>query len=181
MPSDYATALMADEGKTLGFYDSRYTLSAGNTLGDPVADDAAMGQYTPAFVGAFNSYIRDDLGIDIDEDYVVIDFVNVNFPFKHAPGAMGGERAPGRDAGADLAAAMRRNPDLQFMSIQGWFDLFGAVGTAEYGIAQRRLPPERVVAKAYASGHMAYVGEAGPLMAADLKQFILNASGGRPQ
>lgn len=181
MPSDYAAELLADQGKTLGFYDSRYTLPAANSLGDPVADDPAMGQYTPVFVGALNSYLREDLGIEIDDDYVVIDFANVNFPFSRAPSVVEGKAIPGQDPGADLAAAMRRNPDLYFMSIQGWFDLFGAVGTAEYGIAQRRLPLERVVAKHYVSGHMAYVGEAGPKMAADLKQFILTASKGRPQ
>lgn len=182
-PSDFVTQLLADRGEVVGFYDSRYVLPAAGSIGDPVADDAAMGQYSAPFIGAFNTYIRDELGIAIDDDYVVIDWVNVNLRWDH-----GGKPDPnlpfnggGGDPGADLVAAMRRNPDLRLMSIQGWFDMFGAVGTAEYGIAQRKLPADRVTAKAYLSGHMAYVGEAGVKMAADLKSFIVTASEGRPQ
>ncbi|WP_395397800.1 peptidase S10 [Novosphingobium sp. BL-8A] len=179
MPSDYATEVLKDKGENVGFYDSRYVLPAQNSLGDPVADDGAMGQYTAAFVGAFNSYVRDDLGIDIDDDYVNIDFVNVNFPFQRPGTTPKGDPLPGEDSGADLAAAMRRNPDLRLMSIQGWFDMFGAVGNAKYGIAQRHLPTDRVVQKSYWSGHMAYVGDAGIQMASDLKEFIRTASKGR--
>ncbi|WP_177204071.1 S10 family peptidase [Sphingobium sp. AP50] len=178
MPSDFGSALLADQGKTIGHYDSRYVLPTAGSLGDPVADDGAMGQYSAAFIGAFNNYIRDDLGIDIDDDYVNIDFLNVNFPWRNPPYAPG-VPAPGSDPGADIAAAMRRNPDLQLMTIEGWFDLFGAVGSAKFGVAQRQLPQDRVIAKAYWSGHMAYVGQAGVQMAKDLREFIRTASKGR--
>ena len=179
MPSDYNSALLADRGEVLGQYDSRYVLPARGSLGDPVADDPAMGQYSAPFIGAFNHYVRDELGVDIDDDYVVIDWVNVNLPWNHGGKATSGATPFNQgdgDPGADLAAMMRRNPDLRLMSIQGWFDMFGAVGTAQYGIAQRQLPADRVTAKAYLSGHMAYVGEAGLQMAADLKDFIVRAS-----
>lgn len=166
-PSDFVSHILADKGQVVGFYDSRYVLPATPTLGDPVADDAAMGQYSAPFIGAFNHYIRDELGIAIDDDYRVIDWVNVNMPWDYEDKL---------DPGGDLAVMMRRNPDLRLMSIQGWFDMFGAVGTAEYGIAQRGLPHERVTQKAYQSGHMAYVGDAGTQMAADVKAFIVDAS-----
>ncbi len=178
-PGEYEEALLADRGEIVGHYDSRYVLPAQNTLGDPVADDAAMGQYTAPFVGAFNRYIRDELGIDIDEDYVVIDWVNVNFPFDHGNRKSAANTAFNLgegDPGADLAAALRRNPDMHLMSIQGWFDMFGPVGTFQYGMKQRGLPADRVTAKACLSGHMPYVGEAGPVMATDLKAFIRQAS-----
>ncbi len=171
-PSDFQHDLLVDQHKVLGTYDGRYVLPAANSLHDPVGDDAAMGQYSPAFIGAFNSYIRDDLGIDIDDDYTVIDFVNVNFPFSMRAGE-------DVSTGADFAATLRRNPDMQFLSVQGWFDMFGAVGSAHFGIVQRQLPPAQVEEKAYWSGHMAYVGEAGVKLAADLRQFIQRASAGR--
>lgn len=169
MPSDFRVQLLADKGLELGHYDARYVLPQASSLGDPVADDPAMGLYSAPYIGSFNHYIRDDLGIDIDEDYIVIDWVNVNLKWNHG----GADRS---DAGADLAAVMRRNPDLRLMSIQGWFDLFGPVGTIEHGLAQRALPSERVTAKSYFSGHMPYVGEAGPIMARDLKAFVISAS-----
>ncbi len=185
MPSDFNAELLADRGEIVGHYDSRYVLPKQNSLGDPVADDAAMGQYAAPYIGGFNHYIRDELGIAIDDDYVVIDWINVNLPFDH--GALPGGQAASAfnqgssDPGADLAAMMRRNPDLRLMSIQGWFDMFGAVGTAHYGIAQRKLPADRVVEKAYLSGHMAYVGEAGLTMAEDLKAFVVAASREAPR
>jgi carboxypeptidase C (cathepsin A) len=174
MPSDFRVRLLADRGLALGHYDARYVLPLAGSLGDPVADDPAMGLYSAPYIGAFNHYIRDDLGIDIDDDYIVIDWVNVNLKWNQSGAGKG-------DAGADLAAVMRRNPDLRMMSIQGWFDLFGPVGTIEYGIAQRNLPKDRVTAKNYLSGHMPYVGEAGPIMADDLKSFILSASNPAPR
>ena len=169
MPSDFRVQLLADKGLEIGHYDSRYVLPLESSLGDPVADDPAMGLYSAPYIGAFNRYIREDLGIDIDEDYVVIDWVNVNLPWSHG----GDDRA---DPGADLAATMRRNPDLQLMSIQGWFDLFGPVGAIQEGIRDRNLPLNRVTANNYLSGHMPYVGEAGILMARDLKAFVRSAS-----
>lgn len=157
--------LLADKGLEAGSYDSRYTLPLKDSAGDPVADDPAMGQYTGPFIGAFNTYIRTELGVDIDESYIVIAFRDVNFQWKYNGG----------DTGACLAEAMRRNPRLQLMSAQGWYDI-GAVGGAEYGIAQRELPAGRVASRHYASGHMCYVGEAGKIMASDLRDFILEAS-----
>lgn len=179
MPSDFAGELLRDKGVALGFYDSRYVLPSAGSIGDPVADDPAMGQYSAAFIGAFNTYVRDELGVTIDDDYVAIDWININLPWAYGPrqpGAAAEADLNSGDPGGDLAAMMRRNPDLRLMSIQGWYDLFGAVGSADYGIAQRHLPSDRVTARAYQSGHMAYVGAAGIAMAADLKQFILKAS-----
>jgi carboxypeptidase C (cathepsin A) len=166
---DFGRQLLADKGLLVGNYDSRYTLPLAGSADDPVADDPAMGQYTPPFAGAFNTYIRTELGVDIDESYILIAFKDVNFAWKDNGG----------DTGADLVTAMRRNPQLRLMSAQGWFDLGGAVGSAEYGIAQRGLPADRVTSKHYASGHMCYVGETGKIMAADLREFIVKASAGR--
>lgn len=179
MPSDFRTHALRSRGLELGHYDSRYTLPLTGSLGDPVADDPAMGQYSAPYIGAFNRYVRTELGVDIDDDYIVIDWVNVNLPWDHgrdtAPPTTAFSGGAG-DPGGDLAAMMRRNQDLRLMSIQGWFDLFGAVGTARYGIAQRELPIGRVTQKEYLSGHMPYVGPAGPQMAEDLKTFIQQAS-----
>lgn len=170
---DFQRALLADKGEVVGTYDTRYVLPVANSRGDPVSDDAAMGQYTAVFAGALNTYLRDELGIDIPDDYVLIDWVNVNLKWNY--------HREDTDAGADLAAAMRRNPDLRLMTAEGWFDLFGAVGGARYGIAQRHLPADRVTAREYWSGHMCYVGEAGVQMASDLKDFIVGASIPRPR
>lgn len=170
--ADFARALLADRGEIVGTYDTRYVLPTANSLNDPVSDDPAMGQYTAVFAGALNRYIRDELKVDVDDTYVLIDWVNVNTRWNW--------NREESDPGADLAAAMRRNPDLWLMSAQGWYDLFGAVGTARYGIAQRGLPANRVVDRAYVSGHMPYVGDAGVQMAADLRDFIQRAAKGRP-
>src|ERR1700744_4528513 len=75
--NDYRALLLKSEEAEAGLYDSRYTyrkLTPYVGAPDIVGDDPAMGQWTPAFVAAFNEYVRDDLGVSLDERYEAISF-----------------------------------------------------------------------------------------------------------
>jgi carboxypeptidase C (cathepsin A) len=166
---DFRSELLRDKGLELGAYDSRYTLPTTARLGraDPVADDPAMGQYTPSFVGAFDTYLRNDLGVKVDETYDAIDF-KVNGRWDYSSPTTRSQ---------DLQAAMRANPRLKLMVIGGDFDAVANWGAIDNSVAHSGLPAERVTLKNYASGHMAYLGDApSAALARDLRAFILAAS-----
>ncbi len=170
----FAATLLADNGQQVGKYDSRYLLPLAASGNDPVADDPAMGQYVPGFVAAINMHMRDDLGVNIEEPYLPIEFHKVNGRWDYGRGPGGGPSSA--KYGDDLAVAMRRNPSLELFIGTGYYDLVTTVGAAEYIVAHTDFPAERVVMKNYASGHMPYLGEeTRKQLAADLREFIAKA------
>jgi carboxypeptidase C (cathepsin A) len=170
----FSKHLLAADGRQVGKYDARFVLPLAARGNDPVADDPAMGQYVPAFVAALNLHLRDELGVTLDRPYLAIEFRKVNARWDYGAGP--GVFSPANHA-ADLAVAMRRNPALRLFVGTGWYDLVTTVGDAEYTVAHNDFPPERVILKTYASGHMPYLGEESRRqLSADLRAFIVEAS-----
>lgn len=177
--ADFSRALLAGEGKQVGVYDSRYVLPLASSGNDPVADDPAMGQYVPGFVAALNSYLRDELGVPVEDTYRAIDFRKVNgrWDYGYGPGV-----PPSRSFAPDLGIAMRRNPELRLFFGNGYYDLATTMGAAEYVIAHSDFPPDRITVVNYESGHMPYLGEGSRRqLAVDLRRFIEGTSTGNEQ
>lgn len=171
---EFSTALLKNEGLQIGAYDGRYTLPVQGAGDDPVADDPAMGQYTPGFVAAFNTYAQNELGIEPTSRYQAIVFADINSRWNWGAGP--GTPVP-RNYGVDLAAAMRRNPSMQVFIGAGYYDLVTTFGAAEYTARHSGLAQDRVTLKTYASGHMPYLGdESARLLAADVRTFIRGAT-----
>ncbi len=168
----FGRELLKSRGLQVGAYDSRYVLPLEAAGNDPVADDPAMGQYTPAFVGAMNTYLTNELKVRMTTPYIPIAFTEVNSKWDYGPG---GSR--GRNNAVEFAAALRRNPALRLFIAAGHYDLVTTLGAAEYGFNQVDLPAERVVLKAYPSGHMPYLGEeSARALAEDVRAFLRQAS-----
>ena len=168
--SDFSHALLADRHEDVGTYDGRYVLPSADSGKDPVADDPAMGQYVPGFVAAYNFYVRNELGVSIDDTYQGIAFrtINARWDWGQGPGVL----APGNYA-TDLAIAMRRNPRLRLMVGSGYYDLQTTLGTAEYTVAHSGIAPEATEMHLYPSGHMAYLGDdSRKTLARDLRAFL---------
>jgi len=173
-PDTFARSLLGEQGEQVGMYDARFVLPLASSGNDPVADDPAMAQYVPAFVAALNMHLRDEIGVDIDEPYLAIEFHKVNGPWDYGSGP--GVHVPLHHS-EDLAIAMRRNPELQLFVGTGYYDLVTTVGSAEYMVAHADFPAERVTLRNYQSGHMPYLGkESRQRLANDLRQFIVKAS-----
>jgi carboxypeptidase C (cathepsin A) len=161
----FAIELLRDEGRAVGIYDSRYTMKNVQESGvqDPVGDDPAMGQYSPAFVGAMQGPMKRELNITFDREYKAINFA-ANSAWDNNL-----QRTPVQH----LQAAMRRNRDLRVMFGQGYWDLACPIGQVRYFLSHAGLPGDRVCERLYPSGHMPYLGEESALaLAADLREFI---------
>ena len=169
---EFRSELLKDQGLIPGAYDTRFTLPVGPNAGpmDPVADDAAMGQYSAAFVGALDGYLKKDLKVSIDAPYDAIAFKAVNSKWDYDSRL--GPAGPSTRA-QDLAATMRRNPQLRLLSVSGDYDAVVPLEGVVYSLTHSGLPQERVTIRAYAAGHMAYLGDApSKALAEDLRRWL---------
>jgi carboxypeptidase C (cathepsin A) len=169
---EFRALLLKSENQEVGAYDSRYTYT-GKPAGAPdaVADDPAMGQYTPAFIAGINQYVHDELGIPVGVSYETIAFGAVNEHWAYTTQPTG--RVQISTPVQALAAAMRRNEKLKLFVGTGLYDLVTTIGKADYMIVHAGLPPERVTTRTYPSGHMAYLGDdSASKLAHDLRDFI---------
>lgn len=160
----YSQKLLEEEGLYVGFYDSRYTWSDDPCLknANVIADDPAMGRYTPAFQAAF-SLIKEELNITFDRTSKGLVFeVNESWNRKC--------KTKPKDA---LASAMRRNPSLKVFFASGLYDLCTTAGHSRYLASHSNLDLSRVKIGEYPSGHMAYLGEeSASLLGKDMRAFF---------
>jgi carboxypeptidase C (cathepsin A) len=168
--NEFGRTLLKDQGLQIGAYDGRYTLPLAASGGDPVADDPAMGQYTPGFITALNDYVRSELKAPAPTTYQPIAFGEVNARWNWGAGP--GVPQP-KNYAEDLATAMRRNPSLRAFVGSGYYDLATTFGAAEYVTRRSGLARARLTMKTYASGHMPYMGDdSAKALAADIRAFI---------
>lgn len=166
----FGKLLLKDQGLQIGAYDGRYTLPLAASGGDPVADDPAMGQYTPSFIAVLNDYVRNELKAPAPTTYQPIAFGEVNARWNWGAGP--GAPQP-KNYAQDLAVAMRRNPSLKVFVGAGYYDLVTTFGAAEYVTRRSGLARERLTLRTYPSGHMPYMGdESARLLGADIRAFI---------
>lgn len=166
---EFMKLLLQDRHEIVGFYDSRYAWRdlPGVPDANVIADDAAMGQYTPAYQAGF-ALLRDEMGIQVERrSKGLAHGVNIQWDRKFK-----------RNPGQALAGAMRRNPSLHVFFASGLFDLCTTAGNARYLATHNRLDPARVTIGEYPSGHMAYLGnESAKKLGDDLRAFILKSTG----
>ena len=117
--SGFAHKLLEDKGLALGFYDGRYTWNDDPEImeANVIADDPAMGQYTPAFQTAYG-LMRQELNITSDRISKGLVFdVNMtwNREFKTSPAQ-------------SLAGCMRRNKQMKVFFASGLYDLCTTAG-----------------------------------------------------
>ena len=161
---EYMKLLLEDKHQIVGFYDSRYVWRdlPGIPDANVIADDAAMGQYTPAYQAGF-ALLRDEMNITVERrSKGLAHGVNIQWDRKFK-----------RNPGQALAGAMRRNPKLQVFFASGLFDLCTTAGNARYLATHSQLDPERVMIGEYPSGHMAYLGnDSAKKLGDDLRAFV---------
>ena len=164
MQTGFAHKLLENEGKAIGFYDGRYTWPFDPEIQEAnvIADDPAMGQYTPAFQTAYG-LMRQELNITSDRISKGLVFdVNItwNREFKTSPAQ-------------SLAGCMRRNKQMKVFFASGLYDLCTTAGNARYLATHSNLDLNRVTIGEYPSGHMAYLGkESFDLLAKDMRHFF---------
>ena len=179
--SQFRKELLRDRRLTVGRYDSRYTGVDPNASGDAPDFDASDVAVSGAFIGMLQSYLAKDLNYQTDMPYRPSVYgTDFKWDFKHkAPGVRFTLNDP--DTALDLAAAMRTNPYLKVLSLNGWYDMATPFFGTEYDLNHMMLDPaerENLAFRYYPSGHMVYLNpDALHAMRLDVERFIDDAVG----
>jgi carboxypeptidase C (cathepsin A) len=171
-PSRFEHELLHDQGLTTGRLDGRYQgLELDRTADSPSYDPTSDDGLVDAVIGAFNTYLRDDLGYRIERPYL-----GTNYPLVGAHWNYRRENTlVATNVADDLRQALVKNPYLHVFSANGWFDLatpfFGTQYTLDH-LGLDAAAHARISYGFYPSGHMVYLNdEARRAFKADLVRF----------
>lgn len=177
----FEAELLRDQGKIVGRLDARFTGPAGDVLQTRPSHDPQSTAISSAYTSAFNSYVRAELGYDGDREYVPSGGVrDWNWGRQGGGAFVRGGGTP--NVAPDLAEAIKRNPRLEVLLINGIYDLATPYFAAVWTMDRMGLPPDlrdNIERADFAAGHMMYVDQSLlPQWKEVLDAFIRRTSGG---
>jgi len=153
--------LLRDRRETIGRFDSRYTGIDADAAGERPESDASSDAISGAFIGTFMDYLTHTLGYKTEMPYRLSarDADGWTWNWKHdAPGRGGEQNNP--NTAVDLGAAMRTNPYLKVLSLNGWYDMATPFFGTEFDLNHMMLEPAQqgnLSFRYYPAGHMTYL------------------------
>ncbi|HVU30469.1 MAG TPA: peptidase S10 [Sphingomicrobium sp.] len=173
-PNRFQRELLRDRHQVIGRIDSRYVGTEPDNVGEGADYDPQGSAITGAFVGALNDYLFRDLGYKSELTYRPNNYGAVfggenSWEFTHK--APDGQQQIA-DTSSDLANAMRQNPRMKILSVNGYYDLATPFHGAEYEFKHMALEPQlqnNIRYTYYPAGHMMYID---PVSARQLKSDL---------
>lgn len=177
-PGRFRKELLRDQGRIVGRLDGRFTGSDPDRAGEAADYDPQDKSITGAWTAMINDYLFRDLGYRTPLTYRPNNGgIYSVWDWKHSIGR--GPAQMAADTSADLAVAMRENPNLKLLSLNGLYDLATPFAGAEYDIDHMELGPierQNIRFTYYPSGHMIYIDPASAQkLKADLASFYASA------
>ncbi len=163
--------LLRERGETLAIHDTRFRGKDPDEAGEFVAWDPFLFGIAGPFVTAINSYLTDELKVDMGESYEVF--------AERAGGAW--KRPAGQqnifsgflDTTAPLAQAAATNQDFRIFAASGYHDLTTTFFGVEHTFDHTGIDRDRITLRNYFGGHMMYLNEASlKALSADIRAFI---------
>jgi carboxypeptidase C (cathepsin A) len=159
-PSRFRRELLRDRHQVIGRIDSRYLGTEPDLVGESADYDPQGSAITGGFVGALNDYLMRDLGYKTALTYRPNNYADTqgggwSFTHKSPDG-----RQQVADTSVDLADAMRQNPRMKVLSVNGIYDLATPFHGAEYEFQHMALEPQlqqNIRYTYYTAGHMMYI------------------------
>ena len=168
-PDRFYKELLRDRGVTIGRLDTRYTGVDYDKAGEAPDNDPSFYGIDGAYTAAINSYLRGDLGLKLDRDYVTIGEVK-GWDWKLGGD---GDRGAYLNVAPYLSRALRENSRLKVFVGQGYYDFATPFFAAEYSLNRPGFPAGRVEFHYYQAGHMMYVHDSDlAKLSADIRGFI---------
>jgi carboxypeptidase C (cathepsin A) len=173
--------LLRDQRATIGRFDSRYKGADADAAGDAPETDASSDAISGAFIGSFHDYLTGTLGYKTDLPYRLSarDAPGWTWNWGHRSPVRGGGQQNNPNTAIDLGAAMRGNPYLKVLSLNGYYDMatpfFGTENDLGHMMLERGQQ-SNLNFRYYPAGHMVYLNpDALRQMKADLARWYDDA------
>ncbi len=157
---EFYQELLRDEGKTVGRLDSRFTGINQDLLSQEAAYDPQSLAISPAYISGFLDYFYNDLKVNRKTNYAVTAGTRQGFKWDwNHTGNMRWGTSAALNTGIDMAEAMTRDPNLQVLILNGYYDIATVFYGVEYSIDHLGLPrniKDNIIMKYYEAGHMMY-------------------------
>ncbi|WP_414440955.1 S10 family peptidase [Burkholderia sp. 22PA0106] len=161
-PSRFRKQLLRGESRSLGRYDARFEGIDYDDAGERPDYDVSATSISSVFDAALHQHLAQDLDYRPTDRYRVFnDAALRQWDWKHR--AWWGEQLAVPYAAGDLAEAMRQNPKLRVLSLNGYFDLATPFYATEYALSHLGLDRSlraNLALRYYPTGHMIYLDDA---------------------
>ncbi len=181
----YTAELLREKGVTVGRLDSRYTGPAEDLISEYSDYDPQSSSISPAFTATFLEYLHNDLKFPTNQTYHISAYARKGFKWNWNRRTNGRVSAfQNADVSPDLADVMAKDPYLNVLMLNGYYDLATPFFATEYTMNHlgNNIPnlKERVHMKYFKAGHMMYINnECLPEFKAYIAKFISEMSAPR--
>ncbi|MGH7194087.1 MAG: hypothetical protein ACREJM_11245 [Candidatus Saccharimonadales bacterium] len=154
--------LLVDQDETVGRLDSRFSGPSLDPMSEGAHYDPQSAAISSAYEAAFNGYVHNTLKFGRDRIYRLEGNV---YPWSMRHVDLVTQRPQGSQGGfisvaVDLTQAMKRDPDLEVLAQNGYYDLATPYFGTVYIMNHLDIPPQlrsHIHMEFYPSGHMIYV------------------------
>ena len=160
--SRFRKELLRDSARTVGRFDSRYLGIDTDAAGERPETDASSDAISGAYIASFHDYLHSTLGYKTELPYRLSARDGAGFKWNWAHKAPGGgfgsQNNP--NTAIDLAAAMRTNPYLKVLALNGYYDMATPFFGTENDLGHMMLEPAQqgnLQFTYYPAGHMTYL------------------------
>jgi carboxypeptidase C (cathepsin A) len=177
-PFRFQRELLRDRHQVIGRIDSRYVGTEPDNVGEGADYDPQGSAITGGFVAALNDYLFRDLGYKTPLTYRPNNYAGIGNDWDLTHKAPSGPQQIA-DTSDDLATAIRQNPRMKVLSVNGYYDLATPFHGAEYEFKHMALEPQlqaNIQYRYYPAGHMMYIDPVSARqLKADLAAFYASA------
>ena len=158
--SEYFQELLRDKNLTVGRLDSRYTGVNEDPLSQSAFTDPQSDAISSPYISAFKDYLYNNLNVRKDLSYTITAGSRKDFKWdwNHTGNVIWNAQVAVSTL-PDMTSAMKRNPDLKILILNGYYDLATVFYGVEYSINHMGLDTElkkNIIMKYYEAGHMMY-------------------------
>ena len=158
--NEYFQELFREEGFTVGRLDSRFTGVNEDLLSQFALTDPQGDALSPPYISAFKDYLYNELKVRKDLSYTTSTGSRKDFKWdwNHGGNVIWNAQVAVSTL-PDMASAMKRNPNLKILILNGYYDLATVFYGVEHSINHMGLDAElkkNIIMKYYEAGHMMY-------------------------
>ncbi len=157
---EYFQELLRSDGLSVGRLDSRFTGINEDPLSQFAMTDPQSDAISSPYISAYKDYLYNDLKVRKDLSYTTSTGIRKDFKWdwNHNGNVIWNAQVAVSTL-PDMTSAMKRNPNLKILILNGYYDLATVFYGVEHSINHMGLDPElkkNIIMKYYEAGHMMY-------------------------